>query len=186
MALINCPGCAHKVSDQAVKCPKCGRPIASAVNPSGYSEDGSFCGSVSDFGIKKCIKMESRNFWSRSRLSTSVYTSRAHGVPVKMRINITKWQIIKIWVLGLFGTLGLHYFFVGRILTGSLRFLYGAMLLVIGILVAFKPREVQEFHPFRIMLVFLLFMFIPAFLDIIIILLGRFRDVFRNYIRSNV
>ena len=186
MALINCPGCAHKVSDQAVKCPKCGRPIASAVNPAGYNEDGSFCGSVSDFGIKKCVKMESRNFWSGSRLTKSIYTSKTHGVPVSMRINKTKAQIIKIWALGLFGTLGLHYFFAGRILTGSLRFLYGALLLVIGLIVAFAPREVQEFHPFRIMLVFLFFMFIPSVWDIIIILLGRFRDVFRSYIKSNI
>ena len=187
MALINCPKCAKEVSDRAVSCPYCGYPVASSIYAPGFSEDrSSFCGSVSNFGIKKCIKLESRNFWSKTKLIDSIFTSKAHSVDVNMRINKTKGQIIKIWVLGLFGTLGLHYFFVGRILTGSLRFLYGAMLLVIGILVAFKPREVQEFHPFRIMLVFLLFMFIPAFLDIIIILLGRFRDVFRNYIRSNV
>jgi len=102
-----------------------------------------------------------------------------------MRINITKGQILKIWVLGLFGTLGLHYFFVGRFLTGSLRFLYGALMLVIGILVAFAPRETQEFNPFRIMLVFLFFMLLPSIFDIILILPGKFRDVFRSYIRSS-
>jgi len=130
--------------------------------------------------------MESRNFWSRSRLTKSIYASKSHSVPEKMRINITKVQILKIWGLGLFGTLGLHFFFAGRILTGSLRFLYGAMLLVIGLLVSFAPQETQEFHPLRIMLVFLFFMFIPAFLDIIFIFAGRFRDVFRNYIRNSI
>lgn len=30
MALINCPECGKKVSDQAVACPDCGYPIAKA------------------------------------------------------------------------------------------------------------------------------------------------------------
>jgi len=185
MALINCPGCAKEVSDRAVSCPNCGYPVASAIYAPGFSEDrSSFCGSVSNFGIKKCIKMENRNFWSHTKLIDSVYTSKAHSVDAKMRINITKGQVLKIWVLGICGALGLQYFFVGRLLTGSLRFLYGAIMLVTGMLVSFAPREVQEFHPFRIMLVFLFFMLLPSVWDIIFILLGRFRDVFRNCIGS--
>ena len=184
MALINCPGCANKVSDQAVKCPKCGRPVLSAINAAGFNVDGSFCGSVSEFGIKNCLKMESRNFWAKRWKIKDIFTSSAHSVQVRMRINRTRGQIIKIFLLGLFGSLGLHYFFVGRILSGSVRFLYGSLMLVIGIIVSFAPREVQEFHPLRVMLVFLFFMLLPSVWDIIFLLLGKFRDVFRSYIRS--
>ena len=186
MALINCPKCAKEVSDRAVSCPYCGYPVASSIHAPGFSEDrSSFCGSVSNFGIKKCIKLESRNFWSKTRLIDSVFTSKAHSAAANMRINISKGQVIKIFLLGLFGAFGLHYFFVGRLISGSLRFLYGALMLAVGIIVAFAPREVQEFHPFRIMLVFLFFMLLPSVWDIIFILPGRFRDVFRNYIRGN-
>ena len=183
MALINCPKCAKEVSDRAVSCPNCGYPVASAIHAPGFSEDrSSFCGSVSNFGIKKCIKLESRNFWQRTRLIKSIYTSKAHNADVKMRINITKARILKLWALGLLGAFGLHYFFAGRIISGSLRFLYGAVMLAVGLIVSLAPQETQEFHPFRIMLVFLFFMFIPSLWDIIFILPGRFRDVFRNCI----
>lgn len=32
MALINCPECGAKISDQAETCPKCGAPIATITN----------------------------------------------------------------------------------------------------------------------------------------------------------
>lgn len=35
MALIECPDCGHEVSDQAVACPHCGRPIRSVPEPTG-------------------------------------------------------------------------------------------------------------------------------------------------------
>ena len=184
MALINCPGCAQRVSDQAVLCPKCGRAIAANVESPGFSEDGSFNGSVSDFGIKKCIKMENKNFWAKRKFIRDIYTSKTHSADAKMRINITKGQIIKYWALGLLGAFGLHYFFAGRLITGALRFLYGFLMLAVGMIVAFTPGETQEFHPFRIMLVFLFFMLLPSVWDIVFILPGRFRDVFRNYIRG--
>jgi len=84
--------------------------------------------------------------------------------------------------LGLLGTLGLHYFSVGRILTGSLRLLYGALLWIIGLLVSFAPQPTQDVSPLRIMLVFLVFALIPAVIELIVIWLGMFRDVFKNRI----
>ena len=184
MALINCPGCAHKVSGQAVSCPKCGRAIAAAVNPAGFNEDGSFYGSVRDFGIKKCIKTESKNFWLKRRFIKDIFASKAHSVDAKMRINITRGQVLKMWALGLFGALGIHYFFAGRLISGSTRFLYGFLMLAVGVIVALAPQETQEFHPLRILLVFVFFALLPSVWDLAFILPGKFRDVFRNYIGS--
>jgi len=133
------------------------------------------------FGFWNCLKAESKYFWLRT-WGRSVYTSGEHGAAENRRIDTTKGRILKIWALGLLGTFGLHYFAVGRFLTGSLRFLYGALLWGIGILVALAPQETSDVHPLRIMLVFLVFALIPAVIDLIIICLGGFRDVFRNRI----
>ena len=184
MALISCPGCSQKVSDQAAACPKCGRALAPAVNPAGFGGDGSFHGSVREFGIKKCIKAESKNFWLKRRFIKDLFASKAHSVDAKMRIKVTRGQILKMWALGLFGAFGLHYFYAGRLLSGALRFLYGFLMLAIGAIVALAPQETQEFHPLRIMLVFVFFALLPSVWDLAFILPGRFRDVFRNYIRS--
>lgn len=32
MALITCPECGKKISDQAINCPNCGRPISGVEN----------------------------------------------------------------------------------------------------------------------------------------------------------
>jgi len=140
-----------------------------------------FSGSIFDLGIRKCLKEESDNFWQRG-WGISIFTSKAHRVDPVMRINKTKGQITKIWALGLLGVLGLHYFPVGRFITGTLRLLYGALMLVIGIAVTYSYRAAQDVDPLRIMLVFLAAAFVPSLIDLILILSGRFRDVFRTFV----
>jgi len=142
-----------------------------------------FSGSVFDFGIWNCLKTEGNNsFWMR-RLGKSVYISKAHGVQPVRRIDKTKGQITKTWALGLLGVLGLHFFPIGRFIAGTIRFLYGALMLVIGIVVSFSLQAVQEADPLRIMLVFLVATFIPSVIDLIMILSGKFRDVFRSHVQ---
>jgi len=140
-----------------------------------------FFESVFDFGIWKCLKAEANNFWLR-RWGKSVYDSKAHGVRTIRRINKTKGQLTKTWAFGLFGILGFHFFPIGRFITGALRFFYGALMLVVGIAVTYSYRAAQDVEPLRIMLVFLVAAFIPAFTDLILIRLGKFRDVFRSHV----
>ena len=185
MALINCPYCASKISDRAVSCPHCRCQFApvSTVYIAGIMEDSSyFSGSIFDFGIKNCFKAETDNFWMRGS-GESVYITKTHGVRSTGRIAKTKGQITGTWALGLLGILGLHYFPVGRFITGTLRLLYGALMLVIGIAVTYSYRAAQDVDPLRIMLVFLAAALIPSLIDLILILSGSFRDVFRNYIK---
>jgi len=144
-------------------------------------QNPSFYGSVFDFGIRNCFQAENDHFWRR-KWGRSVYRASAHSVRADWRINKTKGQIIKMWVLGLLGILGLHYFSVGRFMTGALRFLYGALMCITGIIVSFAPQAVQGVNPLRIMLVFLVFALIPSVVELIIICMGKFRDVFRSHI----
>ena len=185
MALISCPVCANEISDKAAFCPYCGRQLAlsSPVNGTGVMGDSPyFSGSVFDFGIWNCLKEEAKNFWMR-RWGKSVYISKAHSVQPIRRIDKTKGQVMKTWALGLLGVLGLQFFPVGRFITGALRFLYGALMLVTGIAVTFSYREAQDVEPLRIMLVFLVAMFVPSVIDLIMILSGKFRDVFRSHVK---
>ena len=185
MALINCPNCTKEISDRAAFCPHCKRQSAPAdlVNAAGFmADEPSFSGSIFEFGILNCIKTENKNFWGRE-WGRSVYVSSPHGVHPSRRINKTKNQITKTWVLGLLGMLGLHFFTVGRFITGSLRFLYGSLMLVIGIVVTYSYRETQDVEPFRIMLVFLVAALVPAIIDLIMIRAGKFCDVFRSYVQ---
>jgi len=185
MALVNCPQCAREISDSAAACPNCGCPAAPA-NADGIMEDGSsFSGSVFDFGIWRCISLESHSFWWRGTdnslheigYSKSI-TKEAKKSP--RRINKTKGQIIKFWLFGLFGTLGFQHFAVGRILTGSVRFLLGAFWWVMIVLIAFfSSWDAQTPGVLR---VFFVALFIPPIIDIVKISLGKFRDVFRKYI----
>ena len=185
MALIYCPNCAFEISYGVAFCPRCGRQLAPVppVNGAGVVEDiPYFSGSVFDFGIWNCLKTESKNYWKRRRLR-SFHSSQTSGVRSTRRVAKTKGQITKTWALGLLGVLGLHFFPIGRFITGTIRFFYGALMLVIGIAVTYSYRAAQDVEPLRILLVFLVAAFIPSVFDLILILSGRFRDVFRNHIR---
>ena len=185
MAFMNCPKCARVISDRAAACPHCRCQLAPAfpVDVTGIMEDSPyFFGSVFDFGIWNCLKTEANNFLMR-RLGKSVYTSKAHSVQPIRRIDKTKGQITRIWALGLLGVLGLHYFPIGRFVTGTIRLLYGALMLEIGIAVSLSYRAAQEIDPLRIMLVFLAAVFIPSVIELVMILSGKFSDVFRSHVQ---
>ena len=185
MALINCPNCIMEISDRAASCPHCRIQLTPAFPASGagvMENRLSFSGSVFDFGVFNCLKAEGKNFWMR-RWGKSVYDSKAHGGQPLRRISKTKGQIMRTWVLGIFGILGMHYFPVGRFITGSIRFLYGALMLVAGIAATFQYRAAQDVDPLRIMLLFLVAAFIPAGIDLIMLLSGKFRDVFRSHVQ---
>jgi len=206
MALINCPKCTKEISDKAVSCPACGCPAESSGPTAGeqVSEERNipYSGGVSDFGMWNLIKFESMNSWwrwagSRRRRrrnrglsdavlrglsghkTASVYETRAHSVQANRRIDKTKGQLTKIWMFGLFGTLGLHYFAAGRLLTGSMSFLWGALWWIISVILAFDP-QMQEYP--RLFILFAVLLFVPPLISLIRIRLGKFRDVFRNYI----
>jgi len=104
----------------------------------------------------------------------------AHYVEPNRRIDVSKNRVLKMWLFGLFGTLGLHFFSVGRFLTGTMRLLYGAVMWTVSIIVAFDPKIMQQINPLRIMLIFMVFLLPLSIIDIIAISLGKFRDVFRN------
>ena len=141
-----------------------------------------FSGSIFDFGIWNCIKTEGKNFWTKG-IGNNIYDSISYGVNPVRRITKTKEQLTQIWILGVFGIFGLHFFSVGRFITGSLRFLYGALMFFIGIAVTYDYWDRQDVDPLRIMLVFFAAAFIPALIDIIMIRTGRFRDVFMSLVR---
>jgi len=164
MALINCPGCAREVSDKAVACPGCRCPIHADA----------YAGSVSEFGVKRLLGAEGGNFWGEDRVRGEVHADR--------RIDITWGRLLKIWALGLLGTLGFHYFAVGRFITGALRFIYGALIWVLTIGVLFTSDD-QSTKWGVIRVLFILLLFPPSVYDLIVFGLGRFRDVFGNFIK---
>ena len=162
MALINCPSCEKEIPAESASCPACGLLIA---------------GGVFDFGIWRLLSLESSgNFWLRSddlnRYEQQEELTKQAWESV-FRINKTKRQIARIWLLGLCGSLAFHYFAVGRILSGSMRLLWGA----------FWWFMIVDGFPYRtsnlgILYFPLTLLFILPIIDIIIISLGWFRDVF--------
>jgi len=154
-------------------------PVNNIESMTGYPY---FSGSIFDFGIWNCLKTEGKNYWTRG-IGGNIYDSTAYGVQPVRCITKTKRQLTRTWVLGMLGIFGLHFFSVGRFITGSLRFLYGGLMFFIGIAVTYDYRDRQDVDPLRIMLVFFTAAFIPALIDIIMIRTGRFRDVFKSPVR---
>ena len=198
MALIICPNCSKEISDKAVSCPKCGhqnnQPAPSANETERKAEKAIYSGTASDFKFGTLLKAEGNNFYQSKRKRRRRFGSierraemrregkaesldistKTHSVAANRRIDITKGRLTKMWFLGIFGSLGLHYFSAGRYISGSLRFFWGALMWFVSIAVAL------EIGP-RILIFFLSILFLPS-LDIIFIRLGKFRDVFRNNI----
>ena len=169
MPVSYCSSCKVEILDNAASCPSCGLL---------------FSGGVFDFGIWNCISLESHSFWwsgTDNSLSEIAYSESITKEAEESicRINKTKGQIIRIWLLGLLGTLGFQYFAVGRILSGSMRFLWGAFWWAMIIVIAFFSSDGLTSGALR---VFFLVLFILPIIDIIKISLGKFRDVFRKYI----
>ena len=185
MASMNCPNCARQISDNNVSCPGCGYALPPSPTTANTADEGNIIsGGVFDFGIWKLLKYEiSDSGWTRFG-GRRMYTSNVggkYGAQTINRIDKTKGQILKIWLLGLFGTLGFHYFAAGRLLTGLFHFLWGAIWWVIAILCAFDS-EMQK-YPNLIILFFVLLLTPSLFCFFTKIIRGRFRDVFQNYIK---
>ena len=170
MSEKNCPSCEIAIPDNVASCPGCGLL---------------FFGGVFDFGFWRCISLESHGFWWRGtdnslhdiEYSESIIKGAAES---PRRINKTKGRIFRIWLLGLLGTVGFQHFAVGRILTGSMRFLWGAFWWFMIVLIAFFSN--WDASTPGVLRVFFVALFIPPVNDIIKISLGRFRDVFRKYV----
>ena len=141
-------------------------------------DDSSFSGSVFEFGIKNCLRTEVANLWSRRRRVRVDNISDDEEAPADKRIDITRKQITRLWTFGLFGTLGLQFFPIGRFITGTLRLLYGVLLWVICIVIVFMPQAAEDVNNFHILLVFLVCLLIPSLIDVINILTGNLCDVF--------
>ena len=162
----HCPSCEEEIPANAVSCPACSSLIS---------------GGVFDFGLWNCISLESHGFWWRGEdhgeYSESVIKDAEKSIT---RINQTKGRLIRLWLLGLLGSLGFQYFAVGRILSGSIRFLWGAfwwyMIILIGVFTAWDADTPG------VLRVFFLVLYVLPIIDIIKICLGRFRDVFRKYV----
>lgn len=90
-----------------------------------------------------------------------------------------KGQVLKTWAVGLLGTLGLHFFTVGRVKHGFLRLLYGAFMWAVCIMLA-RDAELPAF-PKVAMFVLL---FLPSLVDLVKIQLGVFRDNTGNAVRE--
>ena len=172
MPVNNCPSCEMALPDNAASCLSCGLLIS---------------GGVFDFGIWRCISLESHSFWwrgtNKSRhvieySESNTITKGAKESP--RRINKTKGRIFRVWLLGLLGTLGFQHFAVGRILTGSMRFLWGAFWWFMIILTTFFSN--WDSSTPGILRVFFVALIIPSAIDVVKISLGKFRDVFRKYI----
>jgi len=164
MALINCPGCAREVSDKAVVCPGCRCPIGGEA----------YAGSVSEFGIKRLLGAEGGNFWGEDRVRGEVRAER--------RVDITWGRLLKIWALGLLGTLGLHYFAVGRFISGAIRFVYGVLIWALTVGVLFTSDD-QSTKWGVIRVLFILLLLPPSVYDLVLFGLGGFRDAFGNFIK---
>lgn len=81
MPMITCPDCRHQVSDAAVSCPSCGRPIANS-SPSSHVSKGV------------------RNASARSSLANLlIFAGLAGGFAVGMTVSSTLgWAVVAIAV----------------------------------------------------------------------------------------
>jgi hypothetical protein len=125
------------------------------------------CGGVFEFGIGKLIM--------------NSYTP-GNEDPPNRRINISREKAMKMWLIGLFGTLGFHYFAAGRMLPGFFNLLWGAIWWIIIVLFALDA-EMSQFP--ALIGMFAVLMLVPSVISIVMIAIGKFRDVFGNYLISD-
>lgn len=94
--------------------------------------------------------------------------------------DISKGQVQRAWLIGLVGTLGIHYFRVGKIKAGILRLLIGVLLW--GVTITAISEGGSDSVPLIICMVILLV--IIALFDFFRIKLGKFSDNAGAYIRE--
>lgn len=98
--------------------------------------------------------------------------------------DISQRQLMKAWTRGLLGTLGLHFFKLGRIKRGIVRLLWGVIMWTAAILVALDPEIRAADGGAFASIVILFFLFIPSIIDLVRIKLGVFRDNVGNVVRE--
>ena len=92
----------------------------------------------------------------------------------------TKAYITKMWLFGLCGTLGLHYFSSGRRMRGTLRLIVGLALWFLAIVFVYGSTQTEGLTRLCIASFVALF-FLPV-IDLILIRTGKFRDVYKKYV----
>lgn len=91
----------------------------------------------------------------------------------------TKGRVLKTWAGGLLGTLGLHFFTVGRVKHGFLRLLYGLFMWIVCVMLA-RDAELSTFPKVAMFIL----LFLPSLVDLVKIQLGVFRDNTGNAVRE--
>lgn len=91
----------------------------------------------------------------------------------------TKSQVMRSWLIGLLGTLGFHFFKVGKIKHGLIRLIYGIFMWSVSIMMI-GDAEIATFG--KVFMFILLF--IPSIFDLVRIQLGIFKDNVGNVIRE--
>jgi len=94
--------------------------------------------------------------------------------------NLGKAYITKMWLFGLFGTLGLHYFASGRNMQGMVRLIWCVILWPICILLTLdaKMREMP-----KLLILFYVMLLLFSLIDILKISIGKFRDVNKKFVK---
>jgi len=94
--------------------------------------------------------------------------------------EITKSKLTKMWLFGLFGTLGLHFYSSKRQQRGMLRTICGIALWFLFIVFLYGTTQTEGLTRLAIATGVAL-IFLPI-IDLIIIRIGKFRDVYGKYV----
>lgn len=98
--------------------------------------------------------------------------------------DVSKKSVLIAWAIGVLGTLGFHFFKVGKIKKGLIRLMYGLIAWGICITAVSDPEMFSsDSGTFPVILLFAL-LFIPSIYDLIRIALGIFRDNIGNAVRE--
>ena len=90
--------------------------------------------------------------------------------------DIRKSKVLRSWTIGALGTLGFHYYAVGKIKKGIGRTLIGILGWAVLIALA-SDTDIRAHETWPLPVIALLaILMIPAIVDLIRILLGVFRD----------
>jgi len=98
--------------------------------------------------------------------------------------DVSKAQVMRAWTMGLLGTLGIHFFKVGRIKHGVVRLVYGLFMWMFSIGVARDPEIMAAGSGAFPAVVMFAILFIPSIVDLVRIQLGVFRDNAGNPVRE--
>lgn len=156
MSLINCPECGKEISDQATSCPNCGTPIKK-----GETKFCQHCGETIDKDCVICPKCgkqvkelknskDDKNIIinNNNTASSSASASASAATGGFGNFISPKSRLVTLLLCIFLGWLGIHRFYVGKVVSGIIM----VLLMFTGI------GEVW------------------LFIDFIVILLGSFKD----------